>query len=229
CGCLNPLHFPPGSQISSIRHVKNALREAGRTYTELHKLGAPLEYIDVGGGLGIDYDGSQTNFSSSMNYTLQEYANDIVFGMMELCDAEGVPHPTIVSESGRAVVAHHAMLAVDVLGAGELSGASPDEPPANSHLALRHLFDTYREVSRKNLLEAYHDALEYRDECLSLYSLGHLSLQERVMVEDIYWALCRKVLRIVRELDEVPEELEGLEKQLADTYFCNFSVFQSAP
>src|SRR4029078_5470417 len=141
----------------------------------------------------------------------------------------GVPHPTIVSESGRAVVAHHAMLVVDVLGVGELSGATPDVPPSNAHLALRHLFDTYREVSRKNLLEAYHDALEYRDECLSLYSLGHLSLQERVMVEDIYWALCRKVLRIVRELDEVPEELEGLEKQLADTYFCNFSVFQSAP
>jgi arginine decarboxylase len=227
--CLKLLHFHLGSQISSIRHVKNALREAGRTYTELHKLGAPLEYIDVGGGLGIDYDGSQTNFSSSMNYTLQEYANDIVFGMMELCDAEGVPHPTIVSESGRAVVAHHAMLVVDVLGVGELSGATPDVPPPDSHLALRHLFDTYREVSRKNLLEAYHDALEYRDECLSLYSLGHLSLQERVMVEDIYWALCRKVLRIVRELDEVPEELEGLEKQLADTYFCNFSVFQSAP
>ncbi len=227
---LKLLHFHLGSQISSIRHVKNALREAGRTYVELYKLGAPLELLDVGGGLGIDYDGSQTNFSSSMNYTLQEYANDIVFGMMELCDAESVPHPTIVSESGRAVVAHHAVLVVDVLGVGELSvGGTPEAPPESSHLALRHLFESFRDVSRKSLLEAYHDAQEYRDECLSLYSLGHLSLQERVMVEDIYWALCRKILRIVREMDEVPEELEGLEKQLADTYFCNFSVFQSAP
>jgi arginine decarboxylase len=228
--CLKLLHFHLGSQISSIRSVKNALREAGRTYVELHKLGAPLRYIDVGGGLGIDYDGSQTNFSSSMNYTLQEYANDIVFGMMELCDPEGVPHPIIVSESGRAVVGHHAVLVVDVLGVGELTvGKTPEAPAAEAHLALRHLFDAYREVSRKNLLEAYHDALEYRDECLSLYNLGHFSLSERVQAEDIYWALCKKILRIVRELDEIPEELEGLERQLADTYFCNFSVFQSAP
>jgi arginine decarboxylase len=228
--CFELLHFHLGSQISSIRHVKNALREAGRTYVELHKLGAPLRYLDVGGGLGIDYDGSQTNFSSSMNYTLQEYANDIVFGMMELCDIEGVPHPTIVSESGRAVVAHHAVVVVDVLGVGELSvGRPPEAPPAGAHLALRHLFDTYREVSRKNLLEAFHDAVEYRDECLSLYSLGHLSLAERVLAEDTYWALCKKILRIVRDLDEVPEELQGLERTLSDTYFCNFSVFQSAP
>src|SRR4029078_10106997 len=137
----------------------------------------------------------------------------------------GVPHPTIVSESGRAVVAHHAMLVVDVLGVGELSGASPDVPPADSHLALRHLFDTYREVSRKNLLEAYHDALEYRDECLSLYSLGHLSLRERVLSEDLFWALCRKILAMSKELPDMPEELEGLERALSDTYFCNFSVF----
>ena len=228
--CFELLHFHLGSQISSIRHVKNAVREAGRTYVELHKLGAPLRYLDVGGGLGIDYDGSQTNFSSSMNYTLQEYANDIVFGMMELCDVEGVPHPTIVSESGRAVVAHHAVVVVDVLGVGELSvGRPPEAPPAGAHLALRHLFDTYREVSRKNLLEAFHDAVEYRDECLSLYSLGHLSLAERVLAEDTYWALCKRILRIVRDLDEVPEELQGLERTLSDTYFCNFSVFQSAP
>jgi arginine decarboxylase len=149
---------------------------------------------------------------------------------MELCDTEGVPHPTIVSESGRAVVAHHAVVVVDVLGVGELSvGRPPEAPPAGAHLALRHLFDTYREVSRKNLLEAFHDAVEYRDECLSLYSLGHLSLAERVLAEDTYWALCKKILRIVRDLDEVPEELQGLERTLSDTYFCNFSVFQSAP
>jgi len=228
--CLQLLHFHLGSQISSIRNVKEALREAVRTYCELSKLGAPLGYLDVGGGLGIDYDGSQTNFSSSMNYTLQEYANDIVFGTMELCDADRVPHPTLVSESGRALVAHHAALVVDVLGVGEFRvGTLPEALPEGAPAPVRYLFDTFREVSRKNLLEAYHDATGYREEALSLYNLSHLSLTERVLTEDIYFALCQKILRMVRELPEVPEELEGLERQLSDTYFCNFSVFQSLP
>jgi arginine decarboxylase len=228
--CLQLLHFHLGSQISSIRNVKEALREAVRTYCELSKLGAPLGYLDVGGGLGIDYDGSQTNFSSSMNYTLQEYANDIVFGTMELCDADRVPHPTLVSESGRALVAHHAALVVDVLGVGEFRvGTLPEALPDGTPAPVRYLFDTFREVSRKNLLEAYHDASGYREEALSLYNLSHLSLTERVLTEDIYFALCQKILRMVRELPEVPEELEGLERQLSDTYFCNFSVFQSLP
>jgi arginine decarboxylase len=229
-GSLELLHFHLGSQISSIRNVKEALREAGRTYCELAKLGAPLGYLDVGGGLGIDYDGSQTNFSSSMNYTLQEYANDIVFGVMELCDADGVPHPTLVSESGRALVAHHALLVVDILGVGEFKvGELPETLPEHTPGPIRYLFDTYREVSRKNLLEAYHDAAGYRDEILSLYNLSHLSLTERVLGEDLYWALTQKILKLVRESPETPEELEGLERQLADTYFCNFSVFQSLP
>ncbi len=227
---LQLLHFHLGSQVSSIRNVKEALREAARTYCELAKLGAPLGFLDVGGGLGIDYDGSQTNFSSSMNYTLQEYANDIVFGTMELCDAAGVPHPTLVSESGRALVAHHAALIVDVLGVGEFKvGPFPDVLPEDTPAPIRYLLDSYREVSRKNLLEAYHDAAGYRDEILSLYTLNHLSLTQRVLAEDIYWALTQKILRMLRELDEVPEELEGIERQLADTYFCNFSVFQSLP
>jgi arginine decarboxylase len=227
---LELLHFHLGSQVSSIRNVKEALREAARTYCELAKIGAPLGFLDVGGGLGIDYDGSQTNFSSSMNYTLQEYANDIVFGTMELCDAAGVPHPTLVSESGRALVAHHAALIVDVLGVGEFKVAPlPEQLPEGTPAPIRYLFDSYREVSRKNLLEAYHDAAGYRDEILSLYTLNHLSLTQRVLAEDIYWALSQKILRMLRELDEVPEELEGIERQLADTYFCNFSVFQSLP
>jgi arginine decarboxylase len=228
--CLELLHFHLGSQISSIRNVKEALREAGRTYVELSKLGAPLGYLDVGGGLGIDYDGSQTNFSSSMNYTLQEYANDIVFGMMELCDADNVPHPTLVSESGRALVAHHAVLIVDVLGVGEFNvGVLPDKLPKGTLAPIRHLLDTYKEVSRRNLLEAYHDAVGYREEILSLYSLNHVSLEQRVQAEDIFWAIALKILRLVREMPEVPEELEGLERALADIYFCNFSVFQSLP
>jgi arginine decarboxylase len=227
---LELLHFHLGSQISSIRNVKEALREAVRTYCELVKLGAPLGYLDVGGGLGIDYDGSQTNFSSSMNYTMQEYANDIVFGTMELCDAVGVPHPILVSESGRALVAHHALLVLDVLGVGEFRvGNLPDSLPEGTPAPIRYLFDTWREVSRKNLLEAYHDASGYRDEILSLYNLSHLSLTQRVLGEDIYFALTQKILKMVRDLDEVPEELEGLERALSDTYFCNFSVFQSLP
>ncbi len=224
------LHFHLGSQISSIRSIKNAMREAGRFFVELSKMGAPLRYLDVGGGLGVDYDGSQTNFSSSMNYSLQEYANDIVYSLMELCDAAGIAHPTIVSESGRAVVAHHAVLVVDVLGVSEFAvGRVPETLPENTAQVVRHLFDSYRDVTRKNFLEIYHDAIEYKDECLTLFALGHLSLGDRVIAEDIFWALCQKVLRILRDLPHVPEELEGLEHALSDTYFCNFSMFQSLP
>ncbi|HEY8020294.1 MAG TPA: biosynthetic arginine decarboxylase [Thermoanaerobaculia bacterium] len=224
------LHFHLGSQISSIRSVKDALREAAQVYVNLYKMGIPLAYLDVGGGLGIDYDGSQTNFASSLNYTLQEYANDVVFGVMEVCDPEEVPHPTVVSESGRATVAHHAALIIEVLGVAEFAvGKLPPRPPADSELPLRNLFDAYREASRKNLLEAYHDAIGYRDECLTLFNLGHLSLEHRSLAEDLFWAICQKILKITRSLPELPEELEGLERALADTYFCNFSVFQSVP
>jgi arginine decarboxylase len=228
--CFELLHFHLGSQISAIRAVKNAMREAGRFYVECVKLGAPLKYFDAGGGLGVDYDGSQTNFASSMNYTLQEYANDIVFGLQEICDPVGVPHPTIVTESGRAVVAHHSMLVMNILGVGEFeSGNVPDKLPEDATRVVRNLLDEYKELSTKNLREAYHDALEYREEALSLFSLGSLSLTERVLAEDIFWAFCQKVLKLVRELREVPEEFEGIEKALSDTYFCNFSMFQSLP
>jgi arginine decarboxylase len=228
--CFELVHFHLGSQISSIRSVKDALREAAQVYVNLAKMGAPLRYLDVGGGLGVDYDGSQTNFTSSLNYTLQEYANDIVFGVMEVCDPEGVAHPTLVSESGRATVAHHAALIIDVLGVSEFAvGKLPSRPPEDAEIPLRNLFDTQREVSRKNLLEAYHDAISYRDECLTLFNLGHLSLEHRGLAEDLFWAICQKILKITRTLPELPEDLEGLERALADTYFCNFSVFQSVP
>jgi len=228
--CLQLVHFHLGSQISSIRPIKNALREAGRFFVELHKMGANLRYLDVGGGLGVDYDGSQTNYDSSMNYTVQEYANDIIFAVQGMCDIEGVPHPTIVSESGRAVVAHHAMLVVNVLGVHEFFEVKPpDTLPPDSHSLIKNLFDAYRDVTRKNFLETYHDALEDKDECLSLFALGHLSLTERVLAENLFWGICQKILRITRELEHRPEELEGLEKVLSDTYFCNFSMFQSLP
>jgi arginine decarboxylase len=228
--CFELLHFHLGSQISAIRAVKNALREAGRFYVEVCKLGAPLKYFDAGGGLGVDYDGSQTNFASSMNYTTQEYANDIVFSLQEICDAANVPHPTIVTESGRAVVAHHSMLVVDILGVGEFDvGKAPDKIPRDANRTVKNLFETYKEVSRKNVLESYHDALEYKEEALQLFNLGNLSLSERVVAEDVFWAICQKLLKIVRDMREVPEELEGLERALSDTYFCNFSMFQSLP
>jgi arginine decarboxylase len=229
-GCFELLHFHLGSQISAIRAVKNALREAGRFYVELSKMGAPLRYFDAGGGLGVDYDGSQTNFASSMNYTLQEYANDLVFSLQEICDAGGVTHPTIVTESGRAVVAHHSVLVVDILGVGEFDvGKAPEKLTDDAHRVVKNLLDEYREISSKNLREAYHDALEYREEALSLFALGSLSLTERMIAEDIFWAICQKILKIVRELREIPEEFDGLERALSDTYFCNFSMFQSLP
>ncbi len=229
-GCFELLHFHLGSQISAIRAVKNALREAGRFYVEMHKLGAPLRYFDAGGGLGVDYDGSQTNFASSMNYTTQEYANDIVFSLQEVCDAASVPHPCIVTESGRAVVAHHSMLVIDILGVGEFDvGKAPDKVAEGASRVVRNLYDTHRDISLKNLRESYHDALEYREEALSLFALGNLSLPERVIAEDIFWAICQKILKIIREMREIPEEFEGMERALSDTYFCNFSMFQSLP
>lgn len=228
--CFELLHFHLGSQISAIRSFKNALREAGRFYVELVKAGAPLKYFDVGGGLGVDYDGSQTNFSSSMNYTMQEYANDIVYSLKEVCEAEDVPQPHIVSESGRAVVAHHAVLVVDVLGTLEFETKQvPESISDDASTTVKNLFATYKEVTRKNLLEAYHDAVDLKEESLQLFSLGHLPLDQRVLAENIYWSLCHKIARLAKEMDEVPEELEHLEKTLSDTYFCNFSVFQSLP
>ncbi len=224
------LHFHLGSQISNIRNIKNALREASRFFVEVYRQGAPLKYLDVGGGLGVDYDGSQTNFTSSMNYTTEEYANDVVFSIMEACDLSGVPHPTLVSESGRAIVAHHAVMVTEVLGVTEFDVSRvPESLPEGAAPVLKNLLGTYKEVTRKNVLEAYHDAVEYKEESLTLFSLGHLSLTERVSAEKIFWALCQKIQRIAHELDVVPEELEVLERQLSDTYFCNFSVFQSLP
>ena len=227
---LQLLHFHLGSQISAIKSVKNALREAGRMFVELYKLGANgLKYLDVGGGLGVDYDGSQTNFSSSMNYTVQEYANDVVYAMKEICDADGVPHPHIVSESGRATTAHHSVLVVNILGVTEFDTHPPRELPKPSPPLVSNMWETYQAVSQKNVLESYHDALEYKDQVLQLFNLGHLSLEHRVICENLFWATCDKILHLTRGMTHVPEELEGLEKALSDTYFCNFSMFQSVP
>ena len=230
-GSVKLLHFHLGSQISSIRTVKDALREGTRMYIELVKLGCTgLRYFDVGGGLGVDYDGSQTSFDSSMNYTVQEYANDVVWSMCEACDAEGIDHPSLVSESGRAVVAHHSVLVVNVIGVTESAPAEPPpEPGDNDHDVARNLWEIFRTVSRKNLRECFHDAIDNKDQVLQLFNLGNLSLEERAACEKLFWAACHRMASIVRTLPRVPEELKALERMLSDTYFCNFSMFQSLP
>lgn len=228
--CLQMTHFHMGSQVSNIRKVKDALTEAARVYAELYRLGAGLKYIDVGGGLGVDYDGSQTDFESSTNYTLQEYANDVVFRIKAVCDEAGVPHPTIVSESGRALVAYHSVLVFDVLGTSDFDKCTaPDSLPEDAPQPLQDLFTTHKELTKKNYLEGYHDAVQAMEETLNLFNLGYLSIELRALAERLFWALCRKVMRITRDLDYVPDELNGLENMLSDTYFCNFSVFQSMP
>jgi len=228
--CLELLHFHIGSQITAIRAHKDALREAGRVFVGLHQMGATPHYVDVGGGLGVDYDGSQTNFHSSMNYSVQEYANDVVAAIQEACDKEQIPHPDIVTESGRAMTAHHSVLIFDVLGVHEmLSGKAPEPVADDDHKVIRDLAEIWSSVSHKNVREAYHDSLQLKEEATELFSLGYLDLRARARVERLFWDCCEKILRIVREMPYVPDELEPLERQLADTYYGNFSVFQSAP
>ena len=228
--CLHLLHFHLGSQITNIRQIKAAVIEAARVYVELKRLGAGLKIMDVGGGLGIDYDGSQTDFESSVNYTLQEYANDVVYHIQNVCDEAEVPHPNIITESGRAVAAYHSALVFNVLGVsgfGEEEGFQ--ELPDEVEQPLTDLHQTYRSLSTKNMLESFHDAQQSLDSALNLFSLGYLPLQQRSMAENLYWAICRRILRMARDLDYFPEDLEGLESMLSDTYFCNFSLFQSMP
>jgi arginine decarboxylase len=227
---LRLLHFHIGSQITAIRAWKTALREASRLFVELYKLGCPLDLFDVGGGLAVDYDGSRTNFASSMNYSEEEYARDVVWAIHDACDKAGVPAPDIVGESGRALVAHHSVMLVEVTGTsrltrdGEVTDAQPDEPEMAEE--LRH---NLGRLSRKNASEVYHDALNLREEMLSRFGMGLLDLPTRALCEDLFFATLDRVSKLVSFLDHVPEELQGLSERMADTYFCNFSVFQSVP
>jgi arginine decarboxylase len=228
--CLQLLHFHIGSQVTNIRSVKDALREASRIFVELHLLGANLRFLDCGGGLGVDYDGSQSNVHTSMNYTLQEYASDIVSQITETCDAKGVPHPEIVTESGRALVAHHSVLIFNVLSTNEiLVGTVPAALAEDEHALIQQLYETYAGVSRKNFLEAYHDAIQIKEEAIHAFNLGVVDLKARARIEQLFWSTCERILKIVRDLPYLPDDLEGLERQLGDTYYCNFSLFQSIP
>src|SRR5690349_24333889 len=227
--CIQLLHFHLGSQITNIRQIKGAVIEAARIYVELKRAGAGLKYLDVGGGLGIDYDGSQTDFESSVNYTLQEYANDVVYHIQNVCDEAEVAHPTIVSESGRAIAAYHSVLVFNVLGVSGYGEESPQPIPEDAEQPLIDLQETYRSLSSKNLLESFHDAQQSLDSALNLFSLGYLPLAQRSQAEKLYWAICRRIHRMAKELEYFPEELEVLDGMLSDTYFCNFSLFQSMP
>jgi arginine decarboxylase len=234
--CLELVHCHPGSQLHDIRRVKDAINELAHVYAELKIMGAGLKYIDVGGGLGVDYDGSGTNFESSMNYTMNEYASDVVYRIASVCNAREIEHPIIVSESGRATAAHHSVLIFNTLGSSALdqfrvSTSLEDNYNGDKELPqpVLDLFEAYRTVSERRLVECYHDALQAREQALQMFNLGLLSLEFRGLAERLYWATCARLRDYCRKLENAPEELEGLELILSDTYFCNFSVFQSLP
>jgi arginine decarboxylase len=234
--CLELVHCHPGSQLHDIRRVKDAINELAHVYAELKLMGAGLKYIDVGGGLGVDYDGSGTNFESSMNYTMNEYASDVVYRIASVCNAREIEHPVIVSESGRATAAYHSVLIFNALGSSALdqfriAGRIEDNYTGDKELPqpVLDLFEAYRTISERRLVECYHDALQAREQALQMFNLGLLSLEFRGLAERLYWATCARLRDYCRKLENPPEELEGLELILSDTYFCNFSVFQSLP
>jgi arginine decarboxylase len=228
--CLRLLHFHIGSQISSIIPVKNALREAANIYVELAKMGAKMGYLDVGGGLAVDYDGSKTDYHASMNYDEQEYAYDIVSEVKDACAKNGIDVPTLVSESGRAISAHQSVLIFEVLSKNEVRfGSQPEHPGKDAHRVLQELYDTWAGILPKNLQESYHDAVQGKEEAESLFKFGYLTLRQRAQAERLFWHCCEKIMANTGRLRRVPEEIADLEATMAAIYYCNFSVFQSAP
>ncbi|MBC8096020.1 MAG: biosynthetic arginine decarboxylase, partial [Akkermansiaceae bacterium] len=226
--CLKLLHFHIGSQVPDILTVKKAVQEAARFYAKLHKMGFAIEFMDVGGGLGVDYDGSRSAFDSSTNYSLQEYTNDIVYYIADVCNAEKVPHPTIVSESGRAIVAHHSVLIVEVFGSIEkIRAGDAFQYGETEHALVKELLDIKKNIAKLNKLEAYHDAQERRDDAQQMFTLGLLDLPDKARIENLYWEISREVVQSFRGQAYIPEEIRKLEDSLGDQYLCNFSVFQS--
>ena len=226
--CFKLIHFHIGSQVPDILTVKKAVQEAARFYAKLRKMGFNLEYIDCGGGLGVDYDGSRSAFESSTNYTLQEYTNDVVYYIADVCNAEGVPHPNIVSESGRAIVAHHSVLIVEVFGAIEKNPPGIQfEYGENEIPIVRELLDMRRNFAKLNKLEAFHDAQERREDAHQMFTLGLMELPDKAKIECLYWEISQAVVESFKGQAYIPEEIRKLEDSLGDQYLCNFSVFQS--
>jgi len=226
--CFKLLHFHIGSQVPDILTIKKAVQEAARFYAKLFKMGFAIEHLDVGGGLGVDYDGSRSAFDSSTNYSLQEYTNDIVYYIGDVCNAEKVPHPDIISESGRAIVAHHSVLIVEVFGSiGKTRLTNNFTYGDNEHPLVKELLDIRRNLCRVNKLEAYHDALERKEDAHNMFTLGMMDLPDKAKIENLYWEISEEVVRSFRGQAYVPEEIRLLEDSLGDQYLCNFSVFQS--
>ena len=223
------LHFHLGSQVSNIRIFKDAISESGRIYALLVKMGVDIEYFDVGGGLGVDYDGSRSSQESSINYTIEEYTSDIIWGLKQICDLESVPHPNIITESGRYITAHHSCVITNVIDTIHPSQATYDTEKTESE---HHLVDDIRELgdilNNENYQEIHNDANQIKDEALSAFKLGILNLDERAKIETLYWKVALKIRNILEDKDFVPEELKNLKKRLSPQYLCNFSVFQSA-
>ena len=227
---LQLLHYHLGSQICSIGTLRGSLREAGRYYIELIKMGCELKYFDVGGGLAVDYDGSRTDYQSSSNYSMQEYANTVVYELGTMCNENDVAHPRIVSESGRAITAHHSILVTDILEVTESPKNDIPEPDLkDAPTQVAELWACYQKISHENFQETYHEIQDMREQLLNLFKLGFISLHWRAIGESIIWASLHQIFENTRRADYVPDELDGLERELADIYFCNLSVFQSLP
>ncbi len=228
CHWFKLLHFHIGSQVPDILAVKKAVQEASRFYAKLYQMGFAIECLDVGGGLGVDYDGSRSAFDSSTNYTLQEYTNDVVYYVADICNAEKVPHPDLISESGRAIVAHHSVLVMEVFGSIAKFRDNTTLPlGANEHALVKELMEIRDNLPRLNKLEAYHDALERRDDAHNMFMVGLLGLEDKAKIENLYWEIGLGVVLSFRGQAYVPEEIRKLEDSLGDQYLCNFSVFQS--
>ena len=229
--CLRLIHFHIGSQITKIRRIQAALREASQFYTQLHKMGYNVDFVDCGGGLGVDYDGTRSPSSeSSVNYSIQEYVNDCIYTFVEAADKNGLPHPNIITESGRSLTAHHSVLVIDVLETASLPEMDEQyEPDENSHQLVKDLYDIWDNLNPRTMLEDWHDAEQIREESLDLFCHGIVDLKTRAEIESMYWSVCREINILVKHLKHTPEELVNLDKLLADKYFSNFSLFQSLP
>ena len=229
--CLKLIHFHIGSQITKIRRIQTALREASQFYINLHKMGYKVEFVDCGGGLGVDYDGTRSsNSESSVNYSIQEYVNYCIYTFVEAADKNELPHPNLITESGRSLTAHHSVLVIDVLETASLPEMPEEfEAKPDDHKLVKDLYDIWDNLSSRSMLEDWHDAEQIREEALELFSHGIVDLKTRAEIERMYWSVAHEINVLAKNIKHVPEELKNLDKLLADKYFCNFSLFQSLP